>query len=167
MMNSESHRKALLKILNEAHVVHDLLVEKFEGIIGNITANNFLTFTDEKILVEGTGHNKALHISVKCMDHISARVLIDNGSALNVMPKLMLAKLPFDGSYMKLSATIVRAFDRSHREVMREITLPVQIGPVTFEITFQVIDITLAYTCLLRRPWIHYVGLYLRHFTRN
>jgi len=158
MMNSESHRKALLKILNEAHVVHDLSVEKFEGIVGNITANNYLTFTDDEIPVEGVGHNKALHISVKCLDHILARVLIDNGSALNVMPKSTLAKLPFDGSYMKPSATIVRAFDGSRREVMGEITLPVQIGPVTFEITFQVMDITPAYTCLLGRPWIHCAG---------
>jgi len=152
MMNSESHRKALLKILNEAHVVHDLSVKKFEAIVGTITTNNYLTFTNDEILVEGAGHNKALHISVKCMDHILARVLIDNGSALNVMPKLTLAKLLFDGSYMKPSAMIVRAFDGSHREVIKEITLPVQIGPVTFEIIFQVMDITPAYACLLGRP---------------
>jgi len=107
MMNSKSHKKALLKILNGAHVVHDLSVEKFERIVGNITANNYLTFTDEEIPMKGAGHNKALHISMKCVDHILAKVLIDNGSALNVMPKSTLAKLPFDGSCMKPSATIV------------------------------------------------------------
>jgi len=152
MMNSESHRKSLLKILNEAHVFHDLSVEKFKGIVGNITTNNYLTFTDDEIPMEGAGHNKALHILVKCMDHILARVLIDNGSALNVMPKSTLVKLPFDGSYIKPSATIVRAFDGSRKEVVGEITLPVHIGPVTFEITFQVMDIAPAYTYLLGRP---------------
>ena len=30
-----------------------------------------------------------------------------------------------------------------------------QIGPVTFEITFHLMDIIPAYNCLLRRPWIH------------
>jgi len=62
-------------------------VEGFRGIVNNITTNNYLTFTDEEIPVEGRGHNKALHVSVKCLDHIVAKVLIDNGSSLNVMPK--------------------------------------------------------------------------------
>jgi len=43
--------------------------------------------------------------------------------------------------------------------VMREIELPVQIGPCTFSMVFQVIDILPAYNCLLGRPWIHTVGV--------
>ena len=54
-------------------------MEGFEGIVNNITANTYLTFADEEIPVEGRGHNKALHVSVKCLDHIVAKVLIDNG----------------------------------------------------------------------------------------
>ncbi|RDX79144.1 hypothetical protein CR513_40457, partial [Mucuna pruriens] len=38
---------------------------------------------------------------------------------------------------------------------MGEITLPIRIGPTTFDITFQVMDIRPAYSCLLGRPWIH------------
>nr|KYP50876.1 hypothetical protein KK1_027341 [Cajanus cajan] len=53
------------------------------------------------------------------------------------------------------SNMIVRAFDRSRREVVGDITFPIQIGPTTFNIEFQVMDITLAYSCLLGRPWIH------------
>ena len=56
-------------------------MEGFGGIINNITTNNYLTFTDEEILVKGRGHNRALHVSVKCLDHIVAKVLIDNGCA--------------------------------------------------------------------------------------
>ena len=112
-MNSEPHRALLVKILNEAHVVQDISVEGFEGIVNNIIANNYLTFADEEILVEGMGHNKALHVSVKCMDQIVAKVLIDNGSSLNVMPKTTLDKLPFDVSHMRPSSMVVRAFDGS------------------------------------------------------
>ena len=36
--------------------------------------------------------------------------------------------------------------------------LPVNIGPSDFQITFQVMDIHPAYSCLLGRPWIHEVG---------
>jgi len=67
-MSSEPHRALLVKVLNEAHVAQDLSVEGFEGIVSNITANNYLTFVEEEILVEGRGHNRALHVSIKCMD---------------------------------------------------------------------------------------------------
>lgn len=155
LMNSEPHRQALIKVLNEAYVIHNISVDKFEGIVGNITANNYLTFTDDEIPVEGAGHNRALYISVKCKQYIMAKVLVDNGSSLNVIPKSTLVKLPFDASYMRPSNTIVRAFDGTRREVMGEIDLPIQIGPTTFQVNFQVMDITPAYSCLLGRPWIH------------
>ncbi|RDY05275.1 hypothetical protein CR513_10914, partial [Mucuna pruriens] len=84
-----------------------------------------------------------------------ARVLIDNGSSLNVMPKTTLDKLYSTGSQLRTSAVMVKAFDGSKREVMGEITLPIRIGPTTFDITFQVMDIRLAYSYLLGRRWIH------------
>ena len=105
----------------------------FGEIVNNITANNYLTFADEEMPVEGRGHNKALHVSVKCMDHIVAKVLIDNGSSLHVMPKRTLDKLPFDASYMRPSSMVVRAFDGSRCDVRGEIDLPIQIGPSPFQ----------------------------------
>jgi len=75
------------------------------------------------------------------------------------MPRSTLEKLPCDGMHMKPSAMSVRAFDGSKREVMGEIELPVQIGPCIFQITFQVMDIIPAYSCLLGRPWIHSAGV--------
>ncbi|XP_027341179.1 uncharacterized protein LOC113854418 [Abrus precatorius] len=159
LLNSEPHRRTLLKVLNEAHVNHDITTDKFRGIVGNIVSNNYLTFADDEVPAEGMGHNKALHISVKCRDHIIARVLIDNGSSLNVMPKATLSKLPYDGSHMKPSAMIVRAFDGTRREVIGEIEIPIQIGPCTFHVLFQVMDIAPGYSCLLGRPWIHSAGV--------
>ena len=103
----------MVKILNEAHVAQDISVEGFRGIINNIMTNNYLTFADEEIPVEGRGHNKALHVFAKCLDHIVAKVLIDNGSSLNVMPKATLDKLPFNASHLRPSSMVVRAFDAS------------------------------------------------------
>ena len=92
-------------------------MEGFRGIINNITANNYFTFADEEIPVEGKGHNRTLHISVKCLDHIVAKVLIDNGSSLNVMPKATLDKLPFNASHLRPSSMVVRAFDENRQDV--------------------------------------------------
>jgi len=159
LMSSEPHRALLVKVLNEAHVAQDISIEGFGGLVNNITANNYLTFTEEEIPAEGRGHNKALHVSVKCMDHVVAKVLIDNGSSLNVMPKSTLEKLSFNASHLKPSSMVVRAFDDTRREVRGEIDLPVQIGSHTCQVTFQIMDINPPYSCLLGRPWIHSVGV--------
>ncbi|XP_014621683.2 uncharacterized protein LOC114381585 [Glycine soja] len=159
LMSSEPHRALLVKVLNEAHVAQDISVEGFGGIVNNITANNYLTFAEEEIPAEGRGHNMALHVSVKCMEHVMAKVLIDNDSSLNVMPKRMLEKLLFNVSHLRPSSMVVRAFDGSRQKVRGEIDLPVQIEPHTYQVTFQVMDINPAYSCLLGRPWIHSVGV--------
>jgi len=159
LINSEPHRALLVKVLNEAHIAHDISAEGFEGIANHITTNNYIVFAEEEIPVEGRGHNKALHVSVRCMDHVVAKVLIDNGSSLNVMPKTTLEKLPFNASRLKPSSMVVRAFDGSRREVIGEIDIPIQIGPHTCNVVFQVMDINLAYNCLLGRPRIHALGV--------
>jgi len=81
LISFEPHRALLVKVLNEAHVAHDISIEGFEGIVNHITTNNYLAFAEEEIPVEGRGYNKALHVSVRCMDHVVAKVLIDNGSS--------------------------------------------------------------------------------------
>ncbi|RDY00493.1 hypothetical protein CR513_16323, partial [Mucuna pruriens] len=86
-----------------------------------------------------------------------ARVLINNGSWLNVMPKTTLDKLYSPSATLRNSPIVVKAFDGSKWEVMGEITLLICIGPTTFDITFQVMNIWPAYNCLLGRPWIHVV----------
>jgi len=123
LMHSKPHRKLLMKILSEMHVAHDISVEKFRGIINNITTSNYLTFTDEELPIQRRGHNKALHVSVKYADHMVAKVLLNNGSSLNVIPKMTLDKLSFDTSYMRPSSMVVKAFDGSRRDVRREIDL--------------------------------------------
>ena len=158
-MNSEPHWALLVKIFNEAHVAQDISLECFRGIINNITANNYLTFANEEIPVEGRGHNRALHVSVKCLDHIVALVLIDNGLSLNAMPKTTLDKVPFNASHLRPSSMVVWAFDGSCWDLRGEIDLPIQIGPYVCHITFQVMDINLAYNGLLGRSWILSVGV--------
>ncbi|RDX83341.1 hypothetical protein CR513_35742, partial [Mucuna pruriens] len=145
LINSKSHWELLLKILNEAHVPQDITPTKFGGIINNITVSRLLSFSKEEVPTE-----------VKCGQYMIARVLIDNGSSLNIMPKSTLDKLYAPGAILRNSSVVVRAFDGSKREVI--ITLPILIGPTTFDITFQVMDIWPAYSCLLGRPWIHAAG---------
>ncbi|XP_050875207.1 uncharacterized protein LOC127078828 [Lathyrus oleraceus] len=62
LMSSEAHRKALLKVLNFAHVMQDITVDQFDDVVANITANRHLGFNEAELPLEGNAHNKALHI---------------------------------------------------------------------------------------------------------
>ncbi|XP_058008533.1 uncharacterized protein LOC131182982 [Hevea brasiliensis] len=139
----------------EAYIVPDISLEKFEKIVGQIQASNVVTFSDDEIDPAGLKHIKALHITVKCKGCMVAKVLVDNGFALNVLPSAILAKLSIEPSLMHSSNMVVRAFDGTKREVLGDIELPLQVGACTFNVIFQVMDIEPAYTMLLGRPWIH------------
>lgn len=128
-------------------------------MVNNITTSLSLGFSDEELLVEGRNHNKALYISIECVDTELSRVLVDTSSSLNVMPKSSLSKLTIEGLMMKPSELVVREFDGSRRTVIYEVDLPIKIAPHTFFITFFVMNIDPTYSCLLGRPWIHSAGV--------
>ncbi|PKI68968.1 hypothetical protein CRG98_010648 [Punica granatum] len=127
LLRSEPHRDALLKI----------------------------SFAEDELPSEGQGHLRALHIVCKCNNHVVGRVMIDNGSALNVCPVSTLKQMNMVMSSIHVSKTTVRAFDGSRREVNGEIDLLIDVGPCSFSVTFQILEIPNAFSLLLGRPWIH------------
>ncbi|XP_039034033.1 uncharacterized protein LOC120170071 [Hibiscus syriacus] len=159
LLSSEAHQNALLKILNQTFVPKDVPVEKIDRLVANIQADNFISFYDEEIPSGMMGNPKALHITIQCKGHVLSRVLIDNSSALNVMPLVTLKKLPVDSTHMRNCQSIVRAFDGTKKEVLGKIDIPLTIGPSTYEVEFHVMDIMPSYNCLLGRPWIHQAGV--------
>ena len=158
LLNLEAHREALMKVLDQAFVEKDVTVNQLDSIVGNITACNNLSFSDEELPEEGRNHNLALHISVNYKSDALSNVLVDTGSSLNVMAKTTLDQLSYQGPPMRRSGVVVKAFDGSRKSVIGEVDLPITIGPSVFQITFQVMDIRATYSCLLGRPWIHEVG---------
>ena len=69
-------------------------------MIGNIISCNNLSFCDDEFPDEGRNHNLYLHISMNCKNDSLSNVLIDNGSALNVIPRSMLINLKYQGAPM-------------------------------------------------------------------
>ncbi|XP_016679151.2 uncharacterized protein [Gossypium hirsutum] len=158
LLNSEGHRNALLKVLNETYVADDISINKLDRLVGNIRADNFISFSDDEIPPGGMGSTRALHITARCKGCILPGVLVDNGSVLNVLPLFTLNRLPVDSSHMKSCQNVVRAFDGTERRVMGRIDIPLLIGPTIYEVNFLVMDIKPSYSSLLGRPWIHSAG---------
>jgi hypothetical protein len=155
VLSLELHRNTLQKVLNEAYVPQDITQDSIEHLVGKIQATNYIYFTDDELNHKGTGHNNPLYITVKCKDCVIAKVLIDNGSALNMLPRYVLDKMPVDVSHMKPSTMTARAYDGSPRPIIRNIDIELVIGPQPFQVTLQVMDIHPSYNMLLGRPWIH------------
>ncbi|XP_050877309.1 uncharacterized protein LOC127081066 [Lathyrus oleraceus] len=153
-VNAEEDRE-FLKIIKKKGIS----VIQFDDVVANLNASSCLMFTDDDLPPNGREHNMALYIFIQCTDVTLARVLVDTGSSLNVLPKTTITQLNIEGVQMRPSALIVKAFDGSKRMVIGEIDLPILIGPQTFCITFQVMDIRPAYNCLFGRPWIHVAGV--------
>ena len=161
LMNSETHRNVLLKVLNQTYVANNISVDKLDRLVNNLNADNFISFSDDEIPPRGRGSVKALRITTHCKGYILPSVLINNGSALNVMPLSTLSRLPVDLSHVRTCNTVVKAFDGTTRNVVRKIEVPLQVGPNVYEVEFLVMDITPNYNCLFGRPWIHSEGAVL------
>ncbi|XP_016731220.1 uncharacterized protein [Gossypium hirsutum] len=106
LLSSEAHREALMKVLNETYVTNDISVNKLDRLVSNISTDNFIYFNDDEIPPDGMGSAKALHITTRCKGYTLPSVLIDNGSALNVLPLSTLNRLPLvaDGRLVTINA---------------------------------------------------------------
>jgi hypothetical protein len=94
-------------------------------LVRRIHASNCLYFTVDELDAEGTGYNKPLYITVKCKDCLIGKVLIDNNSSLNVLPKHMLKEMLVDESHMKPSTMMARAYDGLPRQSIFLVALQV------------------------------------------
>ncbi|XP_039013526.1 uncharacterized protein LOC120143209 [Hibiscus syriacus] len=158
ILKHKAHRNVLIKVLDQTFVSKELPTEKLERLVAKMQADNIVSFSKDEIPSGMIDNHKALHITVRCKGHVLSRVLISDGSALNVIPLVTLKKLPVDSTLMRNCQSMVRSFDGTEREVLGKIDIPLTIGPATFEVEFLVMDIKPTYNCLLGRHWIHQAG---------
>ncbi|XP_075098528.1 uncharacterized protein LOC142175514 [Nicotiana tabacum] len=86
------------------------------------------------------------------------RVMLDDGFGFDICPLSTLQRMEIWTERIKPNNVCVRPFDGIKRDTIGEIDLILIIGPMDFEVTFQVLDMDTSYNFLLGRPWIHAVG---------
>ena len=77
LMNFEPHCKALIKVLSDAYVAHNISMEKMDQLVGNIIASNMIAFTNDEISSGGCGTTKALYITISYKGYTPPRALLD------------------------------------------------------------------------------------------
>ncbi|XP_039017027.1 uncharacterized protein LOC120147802 [Hibiscus syriacus] len=90
LLSSEAHRNVLIKVLDQTFVSKELPTEKLERLVAKMQADNIVSFSKDEIPSGMIDNHKALHITVRCKGHVLSRVLISDGSTLNVIPLVTL-----------------------------------------------------------------------------
>ena len=86
-MATQKHKDALLGALAKKEITLNASPEEVFSIIGVDKVGASIAFTDKDLPPKGARHNRALYITVECLKSKVPRVLVDNGSALNVCPR--------------------------------------------------------------------------------
>ncbi|XP_070032492.1 uncharacterized protein [Nicotiana tomentosiformis] len=149
LQNSEAHRNALIKVLNEAYVPNNITSGEMANMVGQVLETHNITFHEDELPPEGLSHNRALRITVQCEDKFIARVLIDGGSSLNICPLTTLKRLGKGLHEIRAGTMNVKAFDGYQRATIGETNLCLEMGPTWFDVEFQVLDISASYNMLL------------------
>ncbi|XP_074299144.1 uncharacterized protein LOC141630180 [Silene latifolia] len=82
-------------------------------------------------------------------------VLVDDGSAVNVIPLKTARKLGIKEDDLVLTNQGVRAYDGTHRTAISLNTLTIATGPLERQVNFQVVNIEASFIMILGHPWIH------------
>ncbi|XP_043687918.1 uncharacterized protein LOC122639153 [Telopea speciosissima] len=158
LMAPPIHGEAVLKALASTQVPIETGPTHLANLVGATYVVNSMTFSDMDLPLEGSNHTKALHITIDCQGCRIPQVLVDEGSALNVFPLRTFKHLGFDEAGLKPSSQGVRAYDNMRRNVLGVFLTVIVVGPVEFEVDFQVIDIPATFNMILGRPWLHKTG---------
>ncbi|KAM1584835.1 hypothetical protein ACFX1Z_037776 [Malus domestica] len=108
-------------------------------------AHDTINFTDEDLLLGSKPHNHHIFVSGYVRERKVNRMLVDDGSAINIMLKSTMTTIGIKVDELSLSCLLIQV----------EMT----IRELKSSIIFHVIDARTSYSLILGRPWIHENGV--------
>ncbi|KAH0781663.1 hypothetical protein KY290_001261 [Solanum tuberosum] len=87
------------------------------------------------------------------------RILIDGGSAVNIMPKVVLKKLGISIDELSKCNLTIQGFNQGGQRSIGKIRVGLSIGDVKSNTLIHIIDAKTSYNLLLGRPWVHENGV--------
>ena len=87
------------------------------------------------------------------------RILIDDGSAVNILPLKTMKELGIPLDELMQSRLMIQGFNQGGQKALRKVRLQLFIGDMESYPLFHVIDVKTKYNMLLGRPWIHQNGV--------
>ncbi|KAL0378519.1 UNVERIFIED_CONTAM: hypothetical protein Sradi_3157400 [Sesamum radiatum] len=87
-----------------------------------------LSFTDEDLLLGSKSHNRPLFILGFIQEQRVNRILIDGGSAVNIMPKTTMKKLGITSEDLSRSRLTIQGFDQGTQRAISMTRLDLTVG---------------------------------------
>ncbi|XP_071924992.1 uncharacterized protein [Coffea arabica] len=122
----------------------------------NVTS---ITFTSEDLLLGSTPHNRPLFVTGYAKEQKVNRMLIDGGSAVNILPLKTLKELGIPVDELSNSRLMIQGFNQGGQRALGSLNLEIVIDDMTSRALLYVIDAKTTYNVLLGRPWIHENGV--------
>ena len=118
-----------------------------------------LSFPEEDKVRTTQLHDDALLITLRIGGYNVKRVMVDGGSATEIMYPDLYKGLKLKPEDLMLYGSPLMSFDGKLVIPKGMIRLPIQTGPEIVEVNFIVVDTYSPYTTIVGRPWLHTLGV--------
>ncbi|KAA0043322.1 uncharacterized protein E6C27_scaffold110G002330 [Cucumis melo var. makuwa] len=118
-----------------------------------------ISFSNEDLLLGSKLHNRPLYVSGYVRKQKLNQILIDNGSAVNILPKSTMNQLGISVEELSNSKLVIQGFNQGAQRAIGTVRWEIVIGDLQASTIFHVIDSRTTYKMLLGRPWIHENGI--------
>ncbi|KAA0048376.1 uncharacterized protein E6C27_scaffold264G00950 [Cucumis melo var. makuwa] len=116
-----------------------------------------ISFSDEDLLLGSKLHNRPLYVSGYVQEQKFNQILIDNGSAVNILPKSTMNQLGISVEELSNSKLVIQGFNQGAQWAIALFVW--RSSYLQASTIFHVIDSRTTYKMLLGRPWIHENGI--------
>nr|CAD1842646.1 unnamed protein product [Ananas comosus var. bracteatus] len=152
----------MAKELREALVEALLNPEPYETVMAEIhlvnqvdEEVNQITFSEEDFMTPNHKHNRPLYVQGHVKGVALKRILVDPGSAVNILPLQTLRALGHLVDDLEPKNVVISGFNKSDEHTLGSIQLMLSLEELKTLVRFYVIDADTSYTMLLGRPLIH------------
>ena len=121
-------------------------------------ASPVLGFSDKDKIGTIQPHNDALVVTLRIGGYDVKRVLVDQGSAVEVMYPDLYRGLNLKSEDLTSYDSPLVSFEGKTITLKGQIRLPIQTSSNKVEVDFIVVDAYLPYTAIVAKPWLHTLG---------
>ncbi|XP_030923289.1 uncharacterized protein LOC115950191 [Quercus lobata] len=118
-----------------------------------------LSFSDEDKVGTIQPHDDALMVTLRIGGYDVKRVMIDQGSAADIMYPDLYRGLNLKPENLTAYSSPLVSFEGKMVVPKGQIRLPVQTGTDVVEVDFIVVDVFSPYTAIMGRPWLYTLGV--------
>ncbi|RVX21424.1 hypothetical protein CK203_001726 [Vitis vinifera] len=102
-------------------------------------------------------HRDALILSLEIGYFDVRRILVDLGSSADLVQASVISHMGHSLTGLENPGRILSGFNGSSTTSLGDIVLPVQVGPVTLNVQFSVVQDLSPFNVILGRTWLHYM----------